>query len=197
MPIYGLCHSRKTINRALILHQGGSSEEREEEEKEKEKGEKEIPHLLDHRRRSSSCRLKASKLCRTFRKCQELAEERRRRGERGKGDSSPPRPPPKLFLPPEDAGTLPDFRETPGIHRNFVNSLEETNFEGEQIWIVNADPDVEVNKNRDGRVESNMDAVDADVSDVEMGIEWLEEENDGAEEGYSDSGEEKGGGGKQ
>ncbi|KAI0512113.1 hypothetical protein KFK09_012749 [Dendrobium nobile] len=23
MPIYGLCHSRKTINRALILHQSG------------------------------------------------------------------------------------------------------------------------------------------------------------------------------
>ncbi|PKU80589.1 hypothetical protein MA16_Dca011713 [Dendrobium catenatum] len=47
-PIYGLCHSRKTINRALILHKGDSSEEREEEDK----GEKENPLLLDHRRSS-------------------------------------------------------------------------------------------------------------------------------------------------
>ena len=60
-PIYGSCHSRKSINRALILHQKGGREEREGEEK----GEKEIPHLLDHRL-SSSCRLKMPELCRIF-----------------------------------------------------------------------------------------------------------------------------------
>ncbi|PKU86299.1 Ultraviolet-B receptor UVR8 [Dendrobium catenatum] len=68
-PIYKPCHSRKTINRALILHKGDSSEEREEEEKKEEK------------------------------------------------EEAPPRPPPELFPSPEDAGTLPDFRETPGIRR--------------------------------------------------------------------------------
>ncbi|PKU59023.1 hypothetical protein MA16_Dca029091 [Dendrobium catenatum] len=36
--IYKLCHSRKIINRALILYKGDSSEEREEEEKKKRKG---------------------------------------------------------------------------------------------------------------------------------------------------------------
>ncbi|KAI0496904.1 hypothetical protein KFK09_023230 [Dendrobium nobile] len=67
--IYELCHSRKTINRALILHKGDSSEEREEEEKKEEK------------------------------------------------EEAPLRPPSELFPPPEDVGTLSNFRETPGICR--------------------------------------------------------------------------------
>ncbi|PKU74873.1 hypothetical protein MA16_Dca005064 [Dendrobium catenatum] len=33
-PIYMLCHSRKTINRALILHKGDSSEKREKRSRE-------------------------------------------------------------------------------------------------------------------------------------------------------------------
>ncbi|KAI0495203.1 hypothetical protein KFK09_025353 [Dendrobium nobile] len=32
-------------------------------------------------------------------------------------EEAPPRPPPELFPPPEDAGTLLDFRETSGICR--------------------------------------------------------------------------------
>ncbi|PKU76301.1 hypothetical protein MA16_Dca019530 [Dendrobium catenatum] len=49
---------------------GESSEEREEEE---EKGEKEIPHLLDHRR-SFFCRLKTPELCRIFGRTQNSAQ---------------------------------------------------------------------------------------------------------------------------
>ncbi|PKU77399.1 hypothetical protein MA16_Dca011405 [Dendrobium catenatum] len=60
-PIYKPCHSRKTINRALILHK------RTQVKREKKKG---------------------------------------RRRERGKGESSPPRPPSELFPPPEYAGML-------------------------------------------------------------------------------------------
>ncbi|PKU81815.1 Ubiquitin-like protein ATG12 [Dendrobium catenatum] len=68
-PDFAQFGSRKTLNRALILHQRDSSEEREEEEKEE-------------------------------------------------NEEAPPRLPPELFLPPEDARTQPDFRETLGICRN-------------------------------------------------------------------------------
>ncbi|KAI0504938.1 hypothetical protein KFK09_015895 [Dendrobium nobile] len=44
MPIYELCHSKKSINRALILHKRGSKQEEEKRRKRRKK------LLLDHRR---------------------------------------------------------------------------------------------------------------------------------------------------
>ncbi|PKU70602.1 hypothetical protein MA16_Dca008719 [Dendrobium catenatum] len=49
MPIYGPCHSRKSINRALISHKRGPKQEREEEKRRKE-------FLLDSRRTTAESR---------------------------------------------------------------------------------------------------------------------------------------------
>ncbi|PKU75306.1 hypothetical protein MA16_Dca022109 [Dendrobium catenatum] len=53
-PIYELCHSRKTINRALILHKRRREEKKEENQL-----------LLDHRQ-SSFRRLNMSEFCQIF-----------------------------------------------------------------------------------------------------------------------------------
>ncbi|KAI0514263.1 hypothetical protein KFK09_010298 [Dendrobium nobile] len=45
---------------------------------------------------------------------EEREEEEEKKEE---NEEVPPRPLPELFPLPEDAGTLPDFRETPGIYR--------------------------------------------------------------------------------
>ncbi|PKU67489.1 hypothetical protein MA16_Dca016213 [Dendrobium catenatum] len=67
-PISKPCHSRKTINRALILHKTTKKSE-----KRREKGERENHLLLDHRR-SSLRRLNTSELCQIFGRCLNSAE---------------------------------------------------------------------------------------------------------------------------